>query len=69
LQQIESNLNKVKEEKLQIEAAMGDPSVYANKDKFVQLETDYKNIQTKFNNLNQDYETAFEKLMELEAEQ
>ena len=67
LQQIEANLNKAKTEKLRIEAAMGDPSIYANKTKFVQLEADYKLIQTQFNNLNQEYETAFEKLMELES--
>lgn len=69
LQQIETNLNKVKAEKLRIEAAMGDPSIYADKTKFVQLEADYKNIQSQFNTLNQNYENAFEKLMELEAGQ
>jgi ATP-binding cassette subfamily F protein 3 len=67
LQQIESDLNKAKSEKLRIEAAMGDPSIYADKNKFVQLENDYKSIQSKFNTLNQAYETTFEKLMELEA--
>jgi ATP-binding cassette subfamily F protein 3 len=67
LQQIEANLNKAKSEKLRIEAAMGDPSIYADKNKFVQLENDYKSIQLQFNTLNQEYETAFEKLMELEA--
>jgi ATP-binding cassette subfamily F protein 3 len=67
LQIIESNLNRAKTEKLKIEAAMGDPSIYADKNKFVQLENDYKSIQTQFNNLNQEYETAFEKLMELES--
>lgn len=67
LQQIESNLNKAKTEKLRIEAAMGDSSIYADKSKFVQLENDYKLIQSQFNNLNQEYETAFEKLMELES--
>ncbi|MEI7627872.1 MAG: ABC-F family ATP-binding cassette domain-containing protein [Bacteroidota bacterium] len=67
VQQIETNLNKVKTEKLRIEAAMGDPTIYADKTKFVQIETDYKLVQTQFNTLNQDYESAFEKLMELEA--
>jgi len=67
VQQIETNLNNVKTEKLRIEAAMGDPTIYADKTKFVQIETDYKLVQAKFNNLNQDYESAFEKLMELEA--
>ncbi len=69
LKQIESNLNKAKAEKLRIEAAMGDPSIYADKNKFVQLENDYKSIQSQFNTLNQEYETAFEKLMELESAQ
>ena len=67
LQQIESNLNKVKSEKARIEAAMGDPSIYSNKTKFIQLENDYKSIQSQFNTLNQEYETAFEKLMEMET--
>ncbi len=67
LQQIESNLNKAKSEKARIEAAMGDPSIYSNKTKFIQLENDYKSIQSQFNTLNQEYETAFEKLMELET--
>ncbi len=67
LQQIESNLNKVKSEKARIEAAMGDPSIYSNKTKFIQLENDYKLIQSQFNTLNQEYETAFEKLMEMET--
>ena len=67
VQQIETNLNRVKTEKLRIEAAMGDPTIYADKTKFVQIETDYKLVQTQFNTLNQDYESAFEKLMELEA--
>jgi ATP-binding cassette subfamily F protein 3 len=67
VQQIETNLNKVKIEKLRIEAAMGNPTIYADKTKFVQIETDYKLVQAQFNTLNQEYESAFEKLMELEA--
>ncbi len=67
LQQIEANLNKAKFEKIRIEAAMGHPNIYADKTKFVQLEGDYKTIQTEWNLLNQEYETAFEKLMDLES--
>jgi ATP-binding cassette, subfamily F, member 3 len=69
LQQIESNLNKTKAEKLRIEAAMGDPSNYADRNKFVQLEVDYKKVQTEYNNQNAEYEKAFEKLVELESAQ
>ena len=67
LQQLETNLNKAKTEKLRIEAAMGDPSNYSDKSKFVQLELDYKKTQAEWNSLNQDYEQTFEKIMELET--
>jgi ATP-binding cassette subfamily F protein 3 len=67
LQQLESNLNKAKTEKLRIEEAMGDPSNYSDKSKFVQLELDYKKTQAEWNSLNQDYEQTFEKIMELET--
>jgi ATP-binding cassette subfamily F protein 3 len=67
LQQLESNLNKAKTEKLRIEAAMGDPNNYSDKSKFVQLEIDYKKTQAEWNSLNQDYEQTFEKIMELET--
>jgi hypothetical protein len=33
----------------------------------VQLEADYKKVQTEYNNQNADYEKAFEKLVELES--
>lgn len=67
LQQIEANLSKAKAEKLRIEAAMGDPTNYADRNKFVQLEADYKKVQTEYNNQNAEYEKAFEKLVELES--
>ena len=67
LQHLETNLNKAKTEKLRIEAAMGDPSNYSDKSKFVQLELDYKKTQAEWNSLNQDYEQTFEKIMELET--
>ena len=67
LQQLETNLNKAKTEKLRIEAAMGDPSNYSDKSKFVQLELDYKKTQAEWNSLNQDYEQTFEKIMDLET--
>ena len=45
---------------------MADPENYANKEKFQQTETDYKNITTELNVLNKEYEVVFEKVMELE---
>ncbi len=52
LQQIESNLNKAKTEKLRIEADMGNQANYSDRNKFVQLEADYKKVQTEINNQN-----------------
>jgi ATP-binding cassette, subfamily F, member 3 len=65
-QQIEEKLAKLNAGKLQLEAAMASPDNYANKDKFHQTETEYKKITAELNLLNKEYETVFEKVMELE---
>lgn len=65
-QQIEEKLAQLNKRKTELEAAMADPANYANKEKFQQTETDYKNINTELNTLNKEYEIVFEKVMELE---
>jgi ATP-binding cassette, subfamily F, member 3 len=65
-QQIEEKLAKLNAEKVQLEAAMAAPENYANKDKFHQTETAYKKISGELESLNKEYETVFEKVMELE---
>ena len=45
---------------------MASPDSYANKDKFHQTETEYKKITAELDLLNKEYETVFEKVMELE---
>jgi ATP-binding cassette subfamily F protein 3 len=65
-QQIEEKLAKLNSRKVELEAAMASPENYANKDKFQQTETEYKKTSSELELLNKEYETVFEKVMELE---
>ena len=67
LSNLEIELDKLKQEKIKLETALGDPSNYSDPTKFQQLEASYKQIQSKWTTLNQDYEEVFEKVMEGEA--
>ena len=65
-QQIEEKLAKLNTRKVELEAAMAAPENYANKDKFQQTETEYRKVTGELDLLNKEYETVFEKVMELE---
>ncbi len=67
LTNLETELNKCKEEKAKQEAALGDPSNYSDPKKFQELEAAYKQTQAKWNELNKEYEEVFELVMEMEA--
>jgi len=67
LTNLETELNKCKEEKAKQEAALGDPSNYSDPKKFQELEAAYKQTQVKWNELNKEYEEVFELVMEMEA--
>lgn len=67
-EQLESSLNKLKEEKSRLEAALAHPDTYANKEKFLTTEKEYQQITQKLNLANADYESAFEKMMQMETE-
>jgi ATP-binding cassette subfamily F protein 3 len=64
----EEELEKLKQQQLQVEAAMADPEVYADKNKFAKLEADYRSILQKVATATKEYETLFEKLMEMEEQ-
>ena len=68
LSTLEAQLNKAKEEQIRLEAALGDPANYSDKDKFVAIEVDYKKIKNNRDALDKEYETVFEKVMELEGQ-
>lgn len=66
LENLEPELAKAKTAKEKLEASMGDPANYADKAKFVTLESDYNQAKLKWEELQKQYELVFEKLMELE---
>ena len=67
LSTLEAQLNKAKEEQIRLEAALGDPANYSDKDKFVAIEVDYKKIKNNRDALDKEYELVFEKVIELEG--
>lgn len=68
LSNVESQLTKAKEEETRFENALGDPANYADRDKFVKIEADYKKAKAERERLEKEYETVFEKVMELEGQ-
>lgn len=67
LQQLEEKINTTTIEKNKMEAQLSDPSTYSDKDKFKQTETSYQKLSKDLKELNAEYETTFEKVMELES--
>lgn len=67
LSNLEIELDKLKQEKIKLEMALGEPSNYSDPTKFQQLEASYQQVQSKWTTLNQEYEEVFEKVMEGEA--
>lgn len=68
LSNVETQLTKAKEEETRFENALGDPANYADRDKFVKIEADYKKAKAERERLEKEYETVFEKVMELEGQ-
>ena len=64
--QLEEKIAQLNKEKATLETAMASPDAYANKDKFQQTETAYNKVKNELTNINKEYETVFEKMMELE---
>ena len=65
-QKLEEQLGKLTEEKNALEAKLGDPNIYANKDEFKKLDDNYKQVSARHAQLSKDYDSVFEKMMELE---
>ena len=66
VERLEADLKKAQAEKATMEAQLGDPAIYADKQKFSELDTRYRTHSTALAALNADYEKAFETMMELE---
>jgi ATP-binding cassette subfamily F protein 3 len=66
VERMEAELRKLSEEKASLESRLGDPEIYADKQKFAELDTQYQSKTAAWQAMNADYEAAFEQLMELE---
>ena len=64
--QIEEKLEKLNSQKSVLENNLADPSIYNDKNKFVETESNYKKITDELNLVNKEYEKVFEQIMQLE---
>jgi ATP-binding cassette subfamily F protein 3 len=67
LKQLEEKLAIVTKSKTSLEADLAAPEIYSNKEKFLQTETAYQKAIKEFKDVNAEYESFFEKMMELEG--
>jgi ATP-binding cassette, subfamily F, member 3 len=67
IQQLEEKIADLNKTKTDLEAAMADPSIYADKNKFIKVETDYKTTNQELSRLGKQYEETFEKIIVLES--
>jgi len=66
-EQLEQQVAQLKDKKNKLEAALGSPDIYSNKNKFAQAEADYKKAAEELKNASKEYEIVFEKIVELEG--
>ncbi|WP_207512683.1 ABC-F family ATP-binding cassette domain-containing protein [Longitalea luteola] len=66
-QQLEEKIGQLNQQKATLESQLTAPDTYADRNKFVQTETDYKKVSDELQRMNKQYEEVFEKIMELEA--
>ena len=67
IQQLEEKIASLTKNKSGLEAAMADPSNYADKHKFLKVETEYKETNQELSRLGKQYEETFEKIILLES--
>jgi ATP-binding cassette, subfamily F, member 3 len=66
-EKLEGDLANLNTKKQGIENDLGNPDNYADRTKFVALETAYKTVKQELETANKQYEEMFEKIMELEG--
>ncbi|MDE3252732.1 MAG: ABC-F family ATP-binding cassette domain-containing protein [Bacteroidota bacterium] len=64
---LEAELTKAKEVEAACETALGDPDNYADRNKFVKLESDYQSAKSRRLQLEKEYEQVFETVLDLES--
>lgn len=68
-QQLEEKIAALTKHRSELEAALTDPATYSDKQKFLEAESSYNKATAELDQLNQQYEQVFEKIMQLEASQ
>ncbi|PZX65924.1 ribosomal protection-like ABC-F family protein [Hydrotalea sandarakina] len=66
-QQTEALLEHLNEQKLELEMSLAHPNIYKEPQKMAELEKAYQTVVQKWNEAQANYESLFEKLMELEG--
>jgi ATP-binding cassette subfamily F protein 3 len=66
-QQVEEQVTKTNQKKVELEKALGEPDTYSNQQKFTETENAYKTVTMELARLNSEYETLFEKIVSLES--
>lgn len=65
-QQLEERISKLNTEKISLEADLALPEIYSDKQKFLEAESRYQQNAQQLTRVNAEYESLFEKIMELE---
>lgn len=65
--QLETKLVDLNKNKTELEAALSDPTIYGDKNKFLQAEASYNKAAKELSDANKEYEEVFERMMELEG--
>ena len=64
--QLEDKLTRLKKNKTDLENSLAAPEIYNDKNKFLHAEANYNKAVKDLSDANAEYETLFEKMMELE---
>lgn len=64
--QLETQLVELNKNKSKLEAALADPTIYGDKNKFLVAEADYNKSVKELKDANAEYEIVFEKMMDLD---
>ncbi len=67
-QKVEQELNKLNDQKIKLEAQLADPEFYADKDKFIKVDEEYRQLNGKVDELTIKYDALFEEMLELEEQ-
>lgn len=65
-QKLEDQLNKLETEKSKLETELANPEIFASPEKFVEIEKKYKDFLSSYEEVKLQYDSAFERLLELE---